>query len=56
MEKEWYKKSLDEIKDTFNVDFETGLTNAQVEKSRMENGLNELNAKKKKSILQKFLE
>ena len=35
MEKEWYKKSLDEIKNTFNVNFETGLTHLQVEKSRM---------------------
>lgn len=45
-----------ELLKKFNVDPASGLTSAAVEKHRAEYGLNELRAKKKKSLFIKFLE
>jgi len=53
---EWFNKSIEEVKEKFKLDSEKGLTNEQVEKARSQYGFNELKAKKKKSIIVKFLE
>ena len=56
MERNWFNKDVGDVLNVFNTDLEKGLTNEQVEKNRKEYGLNELKAKKKKSLVIKFLE
>ena len=53
---EWYNKSKEEIKEELNADFQTGLTSEQVKQNREKYGANELQQKKKKSLIVKFLE
>ena len=53
---EWYNKSKDEIKEELKVDFETGLNTEQIKQNREKYGANELQQKKKKSLIVKFLE
>lgn len=52
----WFHKSVKETEEYFKVDENNGLTNEQVNESRAKYGTNELQAKKKKSTLVKFLE
>ena len=52
----WFHKSVDETKEYFKLDEENGLTNEQVNENRQKYGTNELQTKKKKSTLVKFLE
>ena len=52
----WYNKDLQEVEKTLSTNIEKGLTSEEVKKRREKYGLNELKAKKKKSLFQKFLE
>ncbi len=54
--KEWFQKSIEEVEKQFEVTEKQGLSNKQVEQNRQTYGLNELAAKKKKSLIVKFLE
>ncbi len=56
MEEKWFSKSCDDVKKMLETDIENGLVHSQVEKKQAKYGLNELKAKKKKSLFQKFLE
>ncbi len=56
MEKNWFSKSVEEVKNELTTDLEKGLTNDQVTKQREKYGTNELKAQKKKSLFVKFLE
>ncbi len=55
-EKQWFRKTIEEITSKFEVNIEQGLTKEQVIKNRQIYGKNELEQKKKKSIIIKFLE
>ena len=55
MEK-WYNKKIEEIEQKLETDKEKGITTEEVQKRKEKYGLNELKAKKKKSLLQKFIE
>ena len=52
----WFNKSVEDVEKDLNTDLEKGLTTEEVQKRQEKYGLNELKAKKKKSLLQKFLE
>jgi Ca2+-transporting ATPase len=56
LEKEWYLKSVEEATNDLQTDINTGLTNEQIAKKQEKYGLNQLKAKKKKSLFKKFLE
>ena len=56
VEKNWFSKEIKQIEKELETDLEKGLINEQVLKIREKQGYNELQAKKKKSLLQKFLE
>ncbi len=56
MEKNWFSKTVEETKAELQTNLEQGLTNEQVKQKQEKYGLNELKAKKKKSLFQKFLE
>ncbi len=56
MKKEWFSKTVNEVKEDLKTDLENGLNNDQVIAKQEQYGFNELKAKKKKSLLQKFLE
>ena len=55
MEKQWFNKSIEEVKEELKVGTQ-GLSDEQVKEKRKFYGLNELQAKKKKSLIVKFLE
>ena len=52
----WYNKSIEETRKKFNTNIEGGLSTAQVKEKQPQFGFNELTAKKKKSLIIKFLE
>ena len=52
----WFNKKVEDVEKDLNTDLEKGLTTEEVEQRQEKYGLNELKAKKKKSLLQKFLE
>ena len=52
----WFNKTVDEVSSTLKTDVENGLTAEEAKKRQEEYGLNELKAKKKKSLIIKFLE
>ncbi len=52
----WYNKSIEETRKEFNTNIEGGLSTAQVKEKQTQFGFNELTAKKKKSLIIKFLE
>lgn len=52
----WFNKNVKDVESTLSTDLEKGLTTEQVQKRQEKYGLNQLKAKKKKSLLQKFLE
>ena len=54
--KSWFNKSIEEVEKELNTTSDKGLSNEEIEKRREKYGLNELKAKKKKSLLQKFLD
>ena len=51
----WFNKTVDEAISTLKTDAEKGLSQEEVVKRQEKYGLNELKAKKKKSIIVKFL-
>ena len=52
----WFNKSIEEAEKELETDLSKGLSNEEVQKRREKYGLNELKAKKKKSLFQKFLD
>ena len=52
----WFNKIVDEVESTLKTNAENGLTAEEAKKRQEEYGLNELKAKKKKSLFVKFLE
>ena len=54
--KNWFNQDVEGIKHELNTNLEKGLTDEQVKSSREKYGFNELEAKKKKTLLVKFLE
>ena len=52
----WFNKTVDEVESTLKTNAEKGLTAEEAQKRQEEYGLNELKAKKKKSLFVKFLE
>lgn len=52
----WFNKAVDEVESTLKTNAEKGLTAEEAQKRQEEYGLNELKAKKKKSLFVKFLE
>ena len=54
--KEWYQKSTEEVQKDLETNLENGLTDAKVKELQNTKGFNELRAKKKKSLIVKFLE
>ena len=56
LEENWFNKSIEQTEKELETNIESGLNKEQVEKAREKYGLNELKAKKKKSLIIKFLE
>ena len=56
MKTNWFNQTVDETIANVKTDAEKGLSTEEVKKRQEENGLNELKAKKKKSLIVKFLE
>ena len=56
LEQNWFNKESKLIEEELKTNINEGLTSKQVEEKRQEYGFNELKAKKKKSLLVKFLE
>lgn len=56
MEKNWFSKTVTETSEYFKTDLKKGLNLEGVEESRKKYGVNELKAKKKKTLPIKFLE
>ncbi len=52
----WFNKSCEDVEKDLQTDLSKGLSSEEVQKRREKYGLNELKAKKKKSLLQKFLD
>ena len=52
----WFNKKVEDVEKELNTDLKKGLTTEEVQKRKEKYGFNELKAKKKKSLLQKFLE
>ena len=56
LEENWFNKESKVVEEELKTNINEGLTSKQVEEKRQEYGFNELKAKKKKSLLVKFLE
>lgn len=56
MAQNWFNKTVDETILELKTDVQNGLTQEEVKKRQEQYGLNELKAKKKKSLIVKFLE
>ncbi len=56
MAENWFNKSLEETEKILNTNINTGLSNEEAKIRQEKNGFNELKAKKKKSIILKFIE
>ena len=54
--KNWFNQSIDEVEKKLQTDIENGLTIEKVEEKRKQFGSNELEGKKKKSLVIKFIE
>lgn len=52
----WFNKKVEDIEKELNTNLKKGLATEEVQKMQEKYGFNELKAKKKKSLLQKFLE
>ena len=55
MKENWYTKDVNEVEKELETNIEKGLTENQVNEKREKYGLNQLEGKKKKSLLQKFI-
>ena len=56
MEKGWFNKTSQEVEQELKTDYQKGLSSSQVQENMKKYGLNELQEKKKDSLLKKFLE
>ena len=56
MEKNWFSKTIKQTLQELQTDIEKGLTDEQINSKREEYGFNELKAKRKKTLIQKFIE
>ena len=56
MEKSWFNKTSQEVEQELKTDCQKGLSSSQVQENMKKYGLNELQEKKKDSLLKKFLE
>ena len=56
MEKSWFNKTSQEVEQELKTDCQNGLSSNQVQENMKKYGLNELQEKKKDSLLKKFLE
>ena len=56
MEKQWFNQTSDEVVKKLNSDIQKGLSDEEVKKRQESYGFNELKTKKKKTLIQKFLE
>lgn len=56
MEKNWFNKKQEEVEKELQTDVKKGLTTEEARKRQEKYGLNELKAKKEKSLFQKFIE
>ena len=56
MEKQWFNKQVKDVETELGTDLEKGLSNSQVEEHKSKYGLNELQEKKKESLLKKFID
>ena len=54
--KNWFNKEIEEIEKELKTHRENGLTQEQVKQIREQKGYNELQAGKKKSLFQRFLD
>ena len=52
----WFNKDVKDVEKKLHTDINNGLTKEEVEKRKQEYGLNELKARKKKSLIKRFLE
>ncbi len=52
----WFTKKIQEVEKDLQTNIKSGLSNEEVEKRKEKYGLNELKAKKKKTLFQKFIE
>ena len=52
----WFNKTMEEVQKELETDSQKGLSTKEMEKRKEKYGLNELKAKKKKTLLQKFIE
>ena len=55
MSDNWFNKTVEETLSTVKANVELGLSSEEVKKRQEENGYNELKAKKKKTLFQKFI-
>ena len=55
MEKSWFNKTCQEVEQELKTDCQKGLSSNQVQENMKKYGLNELQEKKKDSLLKKFL-
>ena len=56
MEQKWFNLSFEDVGKKLDTDLELGLKKEEVERRQAQYGFNEIKAKKKKSLIQKFLE
>ena len=54
--KNWFNKTFKEVEQELKTDYQKGLSSSQVQENMKKYGLNELQEKKKDSLLKKFLE
>ncbi len=54
--KQWFEQEIEEVEKELETNIKKGLTQEQVTKKREQYGLNELQATKKKTLLQRFIE
>ncbi len=55
-EKHWFQKETQEVESQLETNLETGLTEKQIQQKREKYGYNELQATKKKTLLQRFID
>ena len=55
MEKKWFNKTVKETQEELGTNLEKGLNSKKVEENRKKYGFNELEGKKKDSLLKKFI-
>ena len=54
--KNWFNKDVHEVEKELQTNLEKGLTEEQIKQNREKYGFNELQATKKKTLIQRFLD